>query len=224
MASDPYSSVRDDVKSSLEQAALLLESYKRLSQTSSPFSPEVVQTLEDLDQVLEDIAADVADLEDSVAIVAEDPAKYNVSTTELERRRGFIQNAKRDCERIRVDARPSNPFKSARDDDDDDEGGDGPEDATSAEDRQQEQIYQEQLMQRQDEQLDSVFHTVGNLRMQARDMGHELGTQAEMLEEFEVAADRSANRLRRGMKSLEEFIKKNEVCQTLTTRAEIGMH
>ena len=211
MPQDPFVGVRDDVKANLEQAELLLESYKRLAQTTTTSSPEVVQTLEDLDQVLEDITADVADLEDSVEIVSDDPAKYNVTTTELERRRGFIQNIKRECERIRSAARPQNPFKSAADPagEDDDAGHD--DDAGTEEDRRQEQLYQEQMMQQQDDQLDSVFHTVGNLRMQARDMGQELGTQAEMLEEFEIAADRSASRLRRGMKNLEEFIKKNEV-------------
>ncbi|BFZ54322.1 hypothetical protein PYCC9005_001356 [Savitreella phatthalungensis] len=216
-AGDPFVSVREDVRASLEQADLLLESYVRLSGGAGKTNaPEVVQTLEDLDQVLEDIAADVEDLEESVRVISADPQKYNVSDTELERRRGFVQNVKCDLDRIRAEAKPQrstkdNPFRSSEDGDDLDEDGlEGGRDQGNAEVRAQEQMYQDQLMERQDEQLDSVFHTVGNLRMQARDMGEELGNQAEMLDEFEIAVDRSTSRIKRGIKSLEEFVRKNE--------------
>ena len=49
-----------------------------------------------------------------------------------------------------------------------------------------EQQRQSDLMHEQDEQLDGVFRTVGNLREQANHMGRELEDQAIMIDEVEI--------------------------------------
>ena len=49
---------------------------------------------------------------------------------------------------------------------------------TSQDDDEFEELYQQTLMQNQDEQLEDVSYTVGNLRQQAREMGEELDDQA----------------------------------------------
>ena len=205
MSTDPFLSVREDVEANIEQAKQLIESYQRIIKTSSSDSAEVVQTLEDIDAMFEELDADIVDLRQSVNVISQDPEKYGVTIKEVEKRRGFLSNIEGDAAKLRSLAHPTsseNPFKSN-------------EDAVAdrvqtEEDREQEELYQQQLMDDQDEQLDSVFHTVGNLRLQANTMGQELGEQAEMLEEFEMAVDKSANRLKRGMKQIQVFLKKNE--------------
>lgn len=76
-----------------------------------------------------------------------------------------------------------------------------------AEFEQQQQLH---MMAEQDTQLDSVFHTVGNLRQQASEMGRELEEQAEMLETTDNLADRVGGRLSTGMKRMGEVVRRNE--------------
>lgn len=73
-----------------------------------------------------------------------------------------------------------------------------------------EQQQQMRIMEEQDEQLDGVFQTVGNLRQQADDMGRELEEQREMLEVVDGLVDRVGGRLEAGMKKMQWVIKKNE--------------
>jgi hypothetical protein len=73
-----------------------------------------------------------------------------------------------------------------------------------------EQEQQLQMMREQDEQLDDVFQTVGNLRRQADDMGRELEEQREMLEVVDNLADRVGGRLQTGVQKLQRVIRQNE--------------
>lgn len=73
-----------------------------------------------------------------------------------------------------------------------------------------EQQRQAEIMQEQDEALDGVFRTVGNLRQQAGDMGRELEEQVEMLEDMGQVADRVEGKLQNGMKRVGWILKRNE--------------
>ena len=73
-----------------------------------------------------------------------------------------------------------------------------------------EQQRQFEIMQDQDEALDDVFRTVGNLKQQADDMGREFEEQDEMLEEVDNVGDRLDGKLKRGIKQVEWVIKRNE--------------
>jgi len=73
-----------------------------------------------------------------------------------------------------------------------------------------EQQQQQTMMAEQDTQLDDVYRTVGNLRMQASEMGRELEEQAEMLEVVDGLADRVGGRLQTGLKSMGTVIRRNE--------------
>ena len=73
-----------------------------------------------------------------------------------------------------------------------------------------EQEQQVQMMHEQDEALDGVFKTVGNLRQQADDMGRELEEQGEMLGDVDQLADRVQGKLANGIKRVGWVIKHNE--------------
>jgi len=73
-----------------------------------------------------------------------------------------------------------------------------------------EQGQQTQMMHEQDEALDGVFKTVGNLRQQADDMGRELEEQEEMLGDVDKIADRVQGKLASGIKKVGWVIKHNE--------------
>ena len=73
-----------------------------------------------------------------------------------------------------------------------------------------EQQRQVEIMQEQDEALDDVYRTVGNLREQADTMGRELEEQGGMLEEVDTLADKVGGKLQGGMQKLNHIIRRNE--------------
>jgi member of the syntaxin family of t-SNAREs len=83
---------------------------------------------------------------------------------------------------------------------------DGDDDEYAAFEQQQ----QVEMMREQDQHLDGVFQTVGNLRRQADDMGRELEEQREMLEVVDSVADRVGGRLQTGMSKLQHVMRRNE--------------
>lgn len=202
-----------DVLSLLDTTRPLFNSYLRIrSSASSPTSPELVEARSELESTLQDLSLDLKDLIDSVKAVEHDPYRYGLEIDEVERRRHLVEDVAAEVEdmhtelaktvqdaqskgKARADALPDpNDF----DDDEDDGYG------------AFEQQRQEQIMHDQDEALDDVFKTVGNLRAQADTMGRELEEQADLLDDVDNVADRVGGKLQNGLKKIGWVIKKNE--------------
>lgn len=198
----------------------LFTSYLRIrSLTSSATSPELVSAHHDLETALQTLAEDLADLVDSVAAVQDDPYKYGLEIEEVSRRKRLVDEVGNEVEDMReelnkridqVDGNRNDKGKRrdyARDDDYAERGRGDDSTDYNAEFEQQQQL---QMMQNQDEQLDGVFRTVGNLRQQADLMGQELEEQGEMLDHVDGLADRVGGRLQTGMQKMSYVIRKNE--------------
>ena len=84
-----------------------------------------------------------------------------------------------------------------------------------------EQQRQIELMHEQDEALDGVFKTVGNLRQQADEMGRELEEQGEMLEDTDKLADRVGGKLQNGIKRVGWLIRNNEGMRTFDQSPDV---
>jgi t-SNARE syntaxin family protein len=146
--------------------------------------------------------------------VQSDPYKYGLEIEEVARRKRLVDEVGGEIEDMReelektISNATSAPNRNGKGKGPDgfDEEGEGQGDSY-AEFEQQQQLH---MMAEQDTQLDSVFHTVGNLRQQADSMGRELEEQAEMLEVVDGLADRVGGRLQTGLKSMGTIIKKNE--------------
>lgn len=212
---DPFLEVQADVLSSLNQSRPLLASYLRIrSSASSASSPELLEARQELESTLTDLSADVQDLVDSVKAVEGDPRRYGLDAAEVERRRTLVADVGREMDDMRrqlnetVAAADRRHESLANPDDFDDDplAGQGDDDDYGAWEEQR----QLEMMHEQDEALDGVFKTVGNLRMQADTMGRELEEQAEMLEETENITDRVGSKLGAGMKQMRYVIEKNE--------------
>ena len=146
---------------------------------------------------------------DSVRVVEGDPFRYGLDIDEVERRRKFVGEVGAEVEEMRRELAktiaithnqklpPPETFDPDSPVDGDDYGA-------------FEQQRQVELMHEQDEVLDDVFQTVGNLQQQANDMGRELGEQEEMLEDTTNIATRVEGKLQTGMKKIGWVIKKNE--------------
>ncbi|EOD46257.1 putative snare domain protein [Neofusicoccum parvum UCRNP2] len=210
---DPFLQVQADVLSLLNTTRPLFSSYLRIrSSASSPSSPELAEARAELEQALTDLSADLADLVDSVRAVERDPYRFGLEIDEVERRRRLVEDVGREVEDMRaelaraVGAAGAGKGKNPDVLPDPDEFGEVEGDAYAA----LEQERQMELMHEQDEALDGVFRTVGNLRQQADDMGRELEEQGGMLDEVDTVADRVGGKLQNGIKRVGWVIRQNE--------------
>ena len=201
--------------STLKTTRSLFSSYLRIrSLASSASSPELSQARGELESTVQDLSTDLQDLVDSVRAVEGDPFRYGLDIDEVERRRKLVQDAVDEVESMRqelgktvtsVQSKSQSmnrtlPPPSAFDPDDIDGDGYGVFE-------RQRQI---EMMHDQDEALDGVFKTVGNLRQQAGEIGRELEEQGEMLEDTDKLADRVGSKLQNGIKRVGWVIKNNE--------------
>ncbi|KAL8736632.1 MAG: hypothetical protein Q9181_002309 [Wetmoreana brouardii] len=211
---DPFLEAQADVLSTLNATRSLFSSYLRIrSLASSASSPELAQARSELETTIQDLSSDLQDLVDSVRAVESDPFRYGIDIDEVGRRRKLVKDVGDEVEDMREELKKVSggqkrgdangsalPPPSAFDPD----APDGDEYEAFEQQRQVE------IMHEQDEALDGVFKTVGNLRQQADDMGRELEEQHEMLDEVDTLADRVGGKLQTGIKKVGWVIKKNE--------------
>ncbi|KAK1243921.1 hypothetical protein MKX08_002059 [Trichoderma sp. CBMAI-0020] len=211
---DPFLQVQQDVLSQISSIRPLFASYLRIrSLASSHTSPELTSARTELETALSSLAEDLADLVASVQAIESNPSQFGISDHEASRRKRLVQEVGAEIQDMREELNKNiastasggggdlpDPSSFAIGD------GDGGGDAYTEFEQQQ----QVEIMQEQDRHLDGVFHTVGNLRRQADDMGRELEEQNEMLEVVDDLADRVGNRLQTGMAKLQYVMRKNE--------------
>ncbi|KAJ5908457.1 t-SNARE [Penicillium taxi] len=217
---DPFLQVQADVLSTLQTSRPLFSSYIRIrSLAKSPSNPELQQSRSELEATLTELTADLDDLVESVRAIEQDPYRFGLELEEVQRRRELVEDVGAEIEQMRqellqtvsdADSELPNPTEF---------------DATLLEEEQlnpgvrgggddyyasMEQQRQHELMHEQDEQLDGVFRTVGNLRQQANDMGRELEDQAVMIDEVDTLADRVGGKLQNGMARIRHVVRQNE--------------
>ena len=147
--------------------------------------------------------------------VESDPYRYGLELDEVERRRQLVEEVGNEVEDMRAellktvhDARKKGKSAGLAKGTDalpDPSSFDGDDEYTAFE-----QERQMEIMHEQDEALDGVFKTVGNLRQQADDMGRELEEQGEILNDVDNVADRVGGKLQDGIKKVGWVLKKNE--------------
>lgn len=229
MAGDPFLSAQSDILALLSQSRPLLQSYLRIrSSASSATSPELVEARQELESTLQDLSADLQDLVESVKAVEGDPHRYGLDVAEVNRRKKLVGDVGNEVEGMRrqlnetverADRKRSASLAHPNDFDDEDPlAGHGGDDGYGEWEEQR----QMEIMHEQDEALDGVFQTVGNLRAQADTMGRELEEQAEMLEDTDQIAERVGSKLAKGMKGIRYVIEKNEGESKVYILAQMG--
>lgn len=212
----PTNQRTSDVVSTLQTSRPLFSSYLRIrSLAKSPSNPELKQARSELESTLTELTADLNDLVESVRVIEQDPYRFGLELEEVQRRRKLVDDVGDEVEKMHqelqqtvsnsaVDTLP-NPteFDAALEEEERGRGGD---DYYASLEQQR----QTELMHEQDEQLDGVFRTVGNLRQQADDMGRELEDQAVMIDEVDTLADRVGGKLSNGMSRIKHIVRKNE--------------
>lgn len=206
---------RSDVLSTLQSSRPLFSSYLRIrSLAKSPTNPELQQARSELETTLGELGADLDDLIESVRAIEADPYRYGLEIEEVSRRRKLVDDVGAEVEQMRGELKKAvsnieaggggtGELPNPADFETEDGGGED----YYAEMEQQRQM---ELMHDQDEQLDGVFRTVGNLRQQANDMGRELEEQTGMIGEVDTLADRVGGKLSNGVSRLRHIVRKNE--------------
>ncbi|KAG6298211.1 hypothetical protein E4U09_001025 [Claviceps aff. purpurea] len=217
---DPFLQVQQDVLAQLSSTRPLFTSYLRIrSLSTDPSSPELASALTDLETSLASLDEDLSDLDASVQAIQANPTQYGVSPAELARRKRLVQEIGGEMEDMRQElaskAGPStgraadlpDPSSFAvGDGDGDGDGYDGDDDGFAEFEHQQ----QLGMVREQDEHLEGVHQTVGNLKRQAGDMGRELEEQGEMLDMVDETVERVGGRLQNGMQKLGHVMRQNE--------------
>lgn len=186
----------------------------------SPSNPELKQARSELETTLTELTADLDDLVESVRAIEQDPYRFGLELEEVQRRRKLVDDVGAEVEKMRLelqqavshpaaDAALPNPteFDVALEEEERAQQQRGQGDDYYASMEQQRQT---ELMHEQDEQLDGVFRTVGNLREQANHMGRELEDQAIMIDEVDTLAERVGGKLSSGMKRIKHVVRQNE--------------
>ena len=199
--------------SALNTSRPQFKSYLRIrSSASSANSPELREARSELEQTLQDLTQDLEDLVESVKAVEHDPYRFGLEIDEVERRRRLVKDVGDEIANMREEMQET--IENARNKGKGTVNGDLLPDPDSFEEEDNyaafEQERQLEMMHDQDEQLDGVFRTVGNLRQQADDMGRELEEQGEMLNEVDTVADRVGGKLQTGIQKVGSVIRKNE--------------
>lgn len=227
---DPFLTVQTDVLALLDTTRPLFQSYLRIrTSASSPSNPELRDARAELATNVEDLKTDLQDLVASVRAVEGDPYKYGLEVEEVQRRREFVKDVGKELFHMHSElqdvvhsaqARRGSTARGLPDPDsfgavdrDQDE-----DDGVYAEFEQQRQM---EIMAEQDEALEGVFKTVGNLRAQADSMGREMAEQAEMLDDVETITDRVGGKVAAGMTSIKRVIERNEGMISLRSRASL---
>lgn len=170
---------------------------------------------------VQDLSYDLQDLVDSVKAVEADPFQYGLDLEEVSRRRMLVAEAGVEVEGMRKELRATIASGKAEHKSDTSANGysNSALPAPSAFDPNSldddaygvfEQQRQAEIMHEQDEAIDGVFKTVGNLRQQADDMGRELEEQVELLEDVNQLTDRVQGRIQNGIRKVGWVIKNTE--------------
>ena len=174
-----------------------MTSYLRIRSTStSQSSPELLESHSEINTAISDLTTDLQDLLEAVKAVEGDPYRFGLSVEEVSRRRKLVSDVAREVEGMRVQVEGAKREGDAK------QAGLPDPDAFHSDDEEGEDHYAEFEQQRQmeilgeqDEALEGVFKTVGNLREQADAMGRELEEQGELLDSVDHLADRVGGKL-----------------------------
>jgi len=200
---DPFNEVKEDAWASIRGLEeILYEKSTKIHENNPGLEDDYNNNHQELEEIIED-------LQQAITISEQLPDKFQLTSEEIANRKQILSQLQskisdidsqwqsvisgrklRDVttmsNRISQDSIAENPFN---------------ESVTH---------YQEQeVMQQQDVQLDSIHDTMRSLNQQAMMMGNELEEHAYILDELDSEIDNVDNKLSRGLKRIGIFIEKN---------------
>lgn len=192
--SDPFPGVQKELDEQLEsferQWSALVERIRNEEHLASSVS--IAQSLEELQNQLDEMSSTYNDLKDVVHVLEQGSEQFNVSSEQLQERKSYVQNKEKVLNELQqrltsplpaVDQRQQQQQQQQHAREDLDESVFAQQSKAYYYDEESENDwagiqdqnrYQQLLHEEQNSLLDSVGHTIGNLRNQATQMGREL--------------------------------------------------
>ncbi|XP_050312102.1 syntaxin-6 [Anthonomus grandis grandis] len=222
---DPFFVVKDEVFRALKKTRGLFRRWSDFQSESELITKDEIEwTNTELKNSLRSIEWDLEDLEDTIDIVEKNPSKFKIDNKELTKRKHFIDCTKNE---IRSMKEKINMHKGNRDKDrqvrqplllennspvrmTNMHGGTKYSKLENEIESPQHQFLQRQQMyevQNQDEQLEAIAGTLGNLKTVSRHIGIELDEQQGMLDEFGTELENTESKLDTTMKKMAKVLR-----------------
>ncbi|TPX55625.1 hypothetical protein PhCBS80983_g05162 [Powellomyces hirtus] len=223
MAEDPYFALKDEVEANVGNTTRLYAHWTELLKgpDTSAAGESFRRESEALREALLDIDEDLKALQETIGIVESNPGKFRLDMREINARKQFVARTRATVQEMRTAM--TSPTSSKRAENDGREAlfakksvrttdpyGRTQEDYQMSNQRfiEREAQQQQSLMQHQDQQLDGVLDTVGNLKEIATYVLMVLRFR-RLLVDLESNVDTTAGKLQLGMRRLNDFIKAN---------------
>lgn len=184
MDEDPFEQVAKDTREQIERLSQFLQ--------NNPNS----ESNDDVQDVVQDVAETIVDLERSLTVMQRGGHDTAARKAEVDSLKAAYEKLKRDKPRNNVLWQ------------EEEEEGSAP--LQQPLQNNYDNPFQEQMLREQDDQLDSIHHTMTNLHLQAQTMGEELQDQGELLEDMDTNMDTLGGKLSRGRRQLEWIYERNK--------------
>eukprot|EP00090_Calanus_glacialis_P030865 TRINITY_DN5022_c0_g1_i1.p1 TRINITY_DN5022_c0_g1~~TRINITY_DN5022_c0_g1_i1.p1 ORF type:complete len:249 (-),score=59.61 TRINITY_DN5022_c0_g1_i1:105-851(-) len=215
---DPFFVVKDEVMKALTKTRGLYERWK------SGEDGKEFRTLEEqewsateLKNSLRSIEWDLEDLEDTVQIVEKNPTKFRIDGAELAVRKGFIDSTREEVNIMkhkisnpeakseRIPNQPSSPAQHGA------ANSNKYSRLSSVADSPHREFIvgldqQQQTIRKQEETVDMMSDSMGNIRNMSENIANELDEQAVMLDEFGAEIEHADSRLDATMKKMAKVL------------------
>jgi syntaxin 6 len=206
---DPFNTVREEVESSIVNLKSLYDQWMGKinsgSSSSTQSSKRELNQLElNMTELIENIDMDIVDLEQTIQIVESNEQKFNISQSEIQKRKQFVSYARNTIMNIQKIIQEPKKKQPAFSD---------PLTSSSYSNNPRidnEHRHQQLLLQEQNEAMDDVLGTVYNMKEIARTMNQELDDQAGLLQEFEEDVDNTALNLSSARRRLDRIVDSND--------------
>ncbi|ODV68110.1 t-SNARE [Hyphopichia burtonii NRRL Y-1933] len=203
---DPFNEVEEDSWSQVKAIQKFINETNKITEESKI---DFTNNYQELEETLED-------LKQAVHISETNPEQFDLSSSDIADRKRILHKLSTTIKNLERDWNDKihNPKKlreittmSNRISQDDDNGPFGDENRI---DREFNQYQQQEMINSQDLQLDSLHRTMQNLNQQATMMGSELEDQTYMLEDLDQEMDVVGNKLQRGMRRVRWVLENNK--------------
>lgn len=203
MSIDPFTDVEDDAW----QQILTLEAL--IKHTES-----VTENLKlDFNNGYQELQEIISDLNEALEVSEANPDQFKLTQADIKDRHVVLDKLQKKMNELQntwnAKSNPRKPREVTTMSNRISQDGANPFTDQNRIDNEFQQFQQQQIIQQQDLQLDSIHETMRNLNEQAMIMGSELEDQGAMLDELDQDLDRVENRLQRGLKRVNWIIEKN---------------
>eukprot|EP01116_Phalansterium_solitarium_P025745 TRINITY_DN9999_c0_g1_i1.p1 TRINITY_DN9999_c0_g1~~TRINITY_DN9999_c0_g1_i1.p1 ORF type:complete len:270 (-),score=34.72 TRINITY_DN9999_c0_g1_i1:242-1051(-) len=221
---DPFYVVKEEVVQSMTGIAALHDRWKELLvKSNTAADDEFKWCMDELRGMLAEVQSDLRDLTETTDVVENNKVKFKVDDAECKSRRKFISDTRAELRRIEADlsdtrvkgklendqrelltrkkapaagAAPSNRFsrleQSVQEDNDQFIEG--------------QRTQQTQILREQDQDLDRLGHTVGNLKEISITIGNELQEQEGLIQAIDEDVDRTDRGIRGAMHKVNKLL------------------